>query len=77
MITRTVSTTSGDVVFFNQQTREQETVTITINGALTADEFVKKADVPGIVLYAENVQTKETLYAISLEEFIKHAEIVE
>lgn len=75
LITRTLSTTSGDVLFFDAETRENKTAHITINGKVNNAVFLKQASkqVNGIVLEVENVTTQERLYGITLEIFLENA----
>ena len=41
LITRTISTTTGDVLYFDPTDTENHTVTCTLNGKYTADQFLK------------------------------------
>lgn len=73
LITRTISTTSADVLFYDQQAGINKTQHVTMFGKLTQDQFFKKVKVNGIVLMIENVQTESRLYAMTPETFIEHA----
>jgi hypothetical protein len=79
MITRTVTTTSGKVLYFNQATKSQEVTTVTLNGKLDEDAFMKKAaaQVDGIVCMVEDVTTDQTLYGATLEDFLSVATVIE
>jgi hypothetical protein len=79
MITRTVTTTSGKVIYFNQATKSQEVTTVTLNGKLDEDAFMKKASaqVDGIVCMVEDVTTYQTLYGATLEDFLSVATVIE
>lgn len=78
MITRTLATTTGDVTYFDTVDRENKVTTITLNGHMDAETFLKRASVEnGITLMVDNVETTETLYAITVEDFIAHATIIE
>lgn len=78
MITRTLTTTRGDVKFYNQETEENEIANFVLNGRYSAEEFLKRVSIPhAIKLDVSNLETNETLYAISVEDFIKHATIIE
>lgn len=77
MITRTLATTTGDVTYFDTDAKENKVITITLNGSMDAETFLKKVNVNGITLMAENVETTETLYAITVDDFIAHAIIIE
>ena len=79
MITRTVTTTTGTVTFFNRETKAQESVTVTLNGKFSEDAFMKKAaaQVDGIVCMVEDVTTDQTLYGATLEDFLSVATVIE
>lgn len=74
LITRTINTTSGDVIYFNPDDRENHTVHMELNGRYNAEQFLKAVKPDGMVLMVENVQTDSKLYGITIEEFLKHAE---
>ena len=76
LITRTISTTSGDVLYFDAETKENKTANVTIQGKANEAVFLKKAskNIKGIVLAVENVTTQEKLYGITLEKFLENAE---
>ena len=73
LITRSISTTTGDVLYFDPADTENHTVTCTLNGKYTADQFLHAVKVNGIVLMVDNVTTETRLYGITMEEFLKHA----
>lgn len=78
MITRTLTTTRGDVKYYNQETEENEIANFVLTGRFTAEEFLKRVSIPhAIKLDVSNLETSETLYAISVEDFIKYATIIE
>lgn len=76
LITRTISTTSGDVLYFDADEKGNKTVYVTIQGKVNEAVFLKKAskNIKGIVLAVENVTTNERLYGITLENFLANAE---
>lgn len=74
LITRTISTTSGDITFFDTDEKVNKTEHIIMSGKYTVEQFLKAARVDGIVLMAENVVTESKLYGITLENFLEHAE---
>lgn len=74
LITRTISTTSGDVLFFDTDAKENRKEHITLNGKYSAEQFLKAVRVDGIVLMVDNVETESKLYGITLEAFLEHAE---
>ena len=74
LITRTISTTSGDVTFFDTDEKVNKIEHIILNGKFTAEQFLKSVRVDGIVLMVENVETESKLYGITLENFLEHAE---
>lgn len=73
LITRTISTTSADVLYFDSQAGKNKKQRITMYGKLTQEQFFKKAKVSGIVLVVDNLQTESRLYAMTPETFIEHA----
>lgn len=73
MITRTISTTSADVLFFDSQSGKNKKQRITMYGKLTQEQFFKLVKVSGIVLVVDNLQTESRLYAMTPETFIEHA----
>lgn len=75
LITRTISTTSGDVLYFDAEAKENKTAHVTISGKANNAVFLKSAskNVDGIVLAVENVTTQEKLYGITLEKFLENA----
>lgn len=77
MITRTITTTTGDVLFFNSETKSTEKATVTITGKYSPETFLKKAKVNGVALMVENVTVKETLYGMDMAAFMEHAQIIE
>ena len=74
LITRTISTTSGDVLFFDSDAKENRTIRMTVNGKMGAEKFLKYVKPDGIVLMVDNVETESKLYGMTLETFIENAE---
>lgn len=74
LITRTISTTSGDVLFFDSDAKENRKERMTVNGKMDAEKFLKTVKPDGIVLMVENVETESKLYGMTLETFIENAE---
>lgn len=74
LITRTISTTSGDVLFFDSNNKETRTERMTVNGKMDAEKFFKTVKPDGIVLMVENVETESKLYGMTLETFIENAD---
>lgn len=77
MITRTITTTTGEVLFFNSETKSTEKATVTINGEHTPETFLKKAKVNGVALVVENVTVNKTLYGMDMAAFMEHAQVIE
>lgn len=79
MITRTLSTTSADITYFDESARENKTMRVTLSGRYSDTQFVKHAReiCGGMVLMVENKTTETKLYAISIEDFLKHAMVIE
>lgn len=73
LITRTISTTSADVLYFDSQAGKNKKQRITMYGKLSQDQFFKMVKVSGIVLVVDNLQTESRLYAMTPETFIEHA----
>lgn len=73
MITRTISTTSADVLYFDSLLGKNKKQRITMYGKLTQEQFFKMVKVSGIVLVVDNLQTESRLYAMKPETFIEHA----
>lgn len=74
LITRTISTTSGDVLYFDFDAKENKTERMTVNGKMNAEKFLKSVKPDGMVLMVDNVETESKLYGMTLETFIEHAE---
>ena len=74
LITRTISTTSGDVLFFDANAKENRNERMTVNGKMGAEKFLKTVKPDGIVLMVDNVETESKLYGMTLETFIENAE---
>lgn len=74
LITRTISTTSGDVLYFDTNDKLNKTEHITVNGKMDAETFLKTVKPDGIVLMVENVETTSRLYGMTLETFLENAE---
>ncbi len=78
MITRTIATTTGDVTYFDTAEKKNNVATVTLNGNMSADTFLNRARIDnGIVLMVDNVRVDQKLYAISIEDFLKYAEVIE
>lgn len=78
MITRTIATTTGDVTYFNTAEKKNNVATVTLNGKMSAETFLNRVHIDnGIVLMVDNVRVDQKLYAISIEDFLKYAEVVE
>lgn len=78
MITRTIATTTGDVTYFDATEKKNNVATVTLNGKMSAETFLNRVHIDnGIVLMVDNVQVDQKLYAISIEDFLKYAEVVE
>ena len=73
LITRTISTTSADVLYFDSQTGKNKKQRFTLNGKLTQEQFFKQVKTGGIVLVVDNLQIESRLYAMTPETFIEHA----
>lgn len=75
MITRTLSTTSADITYFDQTARENKQMRVSVSGRYTGQQFMKKAAeiCGGMVLMVENMETETKLYAISVDDFLAHA----
>lgn len=78
MITRTIATTTGDVTYFDAAEKKNNVATVTLNGKMSAETFLNRVHIDnGIVLMVDNVRVDQKLYAISIEDFLKYAEVVE
>ena len=78
MITRTIATTTGDVTYFDAAEKKNNVVTVTLNGKMSAESFLNRVRIDNaIVLMADNVRVDQKLYAISIEDFLKYAEVIE
>lgn len=73
LITRTISTTSADVLYFDSAAGKNKKQRFTMYGKLTQDQFFKRIKTGGIVLVVDNLQTESKLYAMTPETFIEHA----
>lgn len=74
LITRTISTTSGDVLYFDSESKENRNERMTVNGKMDAEKFLKSVTPDGIVLMVDNVETESKLYGMTLETFLENAE---
>lgn len=77
MITRTIAKTTGDVTYFDTDAKENKVVNATVYGKYDAEAFLNRVRVNGITLMVDNVEVSENLYAISYDDFIAHATIIE
>ena len=78
MITRTIATTTGDVTYFDAAEKKNNVVTVTLNGKMSAETFLNRVQIGnGIVLMVDNVRVDQKLYAISIEDFMKYAKVIE
>lgn len=73
LITRTISTTSADVLYFDPEAGKNIKGCFTLYGKLTQEQFFKQVKTGGIVLVVDNLQTESKLYAMTPETFIEHA----
>lgn len=73
-VTRTISVTSADVLYFDKESGKNQTAHVTINGTLTPEQVFKRAKVPGIKLQVDNVLITSGLYGMPIETFLMHAE---
>ena len=74
LITRTIFTTSGDVLYFDCDAKENRTEHMELSGKMDAETFLKNVKPNGIVLMVDNVETESKLYGMSLETFIENAD---
>lgn len=74
LITRTISTTSGDVLYFDTEAKENKNERMTLNGKMDAEKFLRAVKPDGIVLMVDNVETESKLYGMTLETFLENAE---
>ena len=74
LITRTISMTSGDVFYFDFNSKDRKIERMTVNGKLSAEQFLKTVKPDGMVLMVENVETTSKLYGMTLETFLANAE---
>ena len=74
LITRTISCTSGDVWYFDCDVKDKKVERMTVNGKLSAEQFLKTVKPDGMVLMVENVETTSKLYGMTLETFLANAE---
>lgn len=74
LITRTISTTSGDVLYFDSDAKQNKTERMTVNGKMDAEKFLRTVKPDGIVLMVENVETESKLYGMTLETFLENAD---
>ena len=74
LITRTISITSGDVLYFDTEAKENKNERMTLNGKMDAEKFLRAVKPDGIVLMVDNVETESKLYGMTLETFLENAE---
>lgn len=79
MITRTLSTTSADIAFYDASEKIIKTQHVILSGRYTETQFIKHAAAicGGNVLEISNKVTETKLYALSVEEFLAHATVIE
>jgi hypothetical protein len=78
MITRTIATTTGDVTYFDTAEKKNSIAKVTLNGKMSAEAFLNRVQIEnGIVLMVDNVIVDQKLYAISVEDFVKYATVIE
>lgn len=79
MITRTLSTTSADITYYDASEKVNKTQRVTLSGRYTETQFIKHAAeiCGGRVLEIENKVTETKLYALSVEEFLAHATVID
>lgn len=79
MITRTVTTTTATVTYFDGGARELKTVEVSLHGKVKEDVFMKKAysqiDATDIkICMVSDLKTTERLYGATLEDFLSVAQ---
>lgn len=74
LITRTISTTTGDVFYFDFNAKAHKVKRMSVNGKLSAEQFLKTVKPDGMVCMVENVETTSKLYGMTLETFLANAE---
>lgn len=78
MITRTVTTTTATVTYFDGEARELKTAEVSLNGKIEEDAFMKKAysQIEGSdikICMVSDLKTTERLYGATLEDFLSVA----
>lgn len=76
-ITRTISTTAFDLTYVDKATCEMKTIHFVLTGKLTDKEMLATAPEGCIGIKADNVETNESLYVATIEDFLKVAQLVE
>lgn len=74
LITRTIFTTHGDVLYFDYDAKENRTEHMELSGKMDAEKFLKNVRPNGLVLMVDNVETDSKLYGMTLETFIENAD---
>ena len=79
MITRTVTTTTATVTYFDGEVRELKTVEVCLHGKVKEDAFMKKAysqiEGPDIKICAvSDLKMTARLYGATLEDFLSVAQ---
>lgn len=76
-ITRTISTTTFDLTYADKETCEMKTIHLVLTGKLTEKEMLATAPQGCIGIKVDNVETNENLYVVTIEDFLKVAQLVE
>lgn len=83
-VTRIISTTTATVKVYNIETDEIEEVDVEIPGAVNERKIISVVNNGGYIdtdsykiLAVKNVETTGALYAMDIETFLEHAEIIE
>lgn len=78
MITRTVTTTTATVTYFDGESKELKEITVSLHGKVNEDAFMKKAysQIEGAdikICMVSDLVTTEKLYGATLEDFLSVA----
>jgi len=75
-ITRTITTTTADVEIFNRQTKELEVKQVTLIGQIDKMNIMRICGQTDVVTEVSNLSYSTKIYAMTIEDYIKHAEIL-
>lgn len=75
-ITRTITTTTADVEIFNRQTKELEIKQVTLIGQIDKMNVMRICGQSNVVTEVNNLHYATRIYAMTIEDFIKHAEVL-